>query len=59
MTLDEARDDAYVVALIQDLALSRSDALSAQKRNDLVALVEQFLAEKPGSRKALAEINGT
>ena len=59
MAMDEARDDEYVVALIQDLALSRSDCLSAQKRNDLVRLVEQFLTEKPGSRKALANSAGT
>lgn len=55
---EDTRDDDYVLALIQDLAMSRSDCLSAQKRSDLVKLVEQFLAEKSGSRKALAESKG-
>ncbi|KAG7353289.1 heat repeat-containing protein [Nitzschia inconspicua] len=53
--LDDEKDDMFVVALIRDLALSRSDCVSEQKRNDLMRLVENFLSEKPGSRKALAE----
>jgi hypothetical protein len=56
--LDEKKDDAFALALIQDLALSRSDCISAQKRKDLVNLVEQFLSEEPASRKALAESAG-
>jgi HEAT repeat protein len=56
--LGDDKDDAYVLALMQDLAMSRSDCISAQKRGELLKLVEKFLSEKPGSRKALAESKG-
>lgn len=56
--LDEESEDAFVLALIQDLALSKWDFVSKQKRNDTVKLVKQFLSEKPKSRKVFAEAEG-
>jgi hypothetical protein len=56
--LDEKKDDAFVLALIQDLASSRSDCIAAQKREDWVYLVEQLLSEEPTSQKALAKSAG-
>jgi hypothetical protein len=59
VALAEEKDEAYVMVLIEDLAMSRSNSLSAKKRGDQVKLVEQFLSENPGSRRALAEIEST
>ena len=52
---DVVDESLYVLTLIQDLALSRSDCLSAQKRNELLQIVSNFLAEKSICRRALAD----
>jgi hypothetical protein len=55
---DEENDEGYVMMLIEDLAMSRSNNMSAQRRGDLMKLVEKSLSEKPGCRRALAESEG-
>ena len=56
---DDMAESSYIVALIQDLALSRSDCLSAQNRDDLVKIVADFLTEKASTRRAFADHGGT
>lgn len=53
--VDVVDESSNVMALIQDLALSRSDCMSARKRNELLTIVSNFLAEKSVCRRALAD----
>jgi hypothetical protein len=57
-TSNDGDESSYVLGLIQDLALSRSDCISAGKRNDLVKIVTTYLTEKSVCRQALADRGG-
>jgi hypothetical protein len=53
--VDVVDERSYVLTLIHDLALSRSDCISAQKRNELLKIASNFLAEKSVCRSAFAD----
>jgi hypothetical protein len=46
------------ITLINDLASSRVDGLSVEKRNDMIRVVTDCLSENPTDRSALADHGG-